>query len=95
MTADMLIAHNMAFDLPFISMELARINQPIPSKGAFCTMENGRWATFNGKSPKLSELCFALDVSYDQAAAHAADYDVEVMMQCFFKCVYRGVFKLV
>lgn len=36
-------------------------------------MENGRWATYDGKSPKLGELCFALGIEYDEGSAHAAE----------------------
>lgn len=87
------IAHNMDFDGPFIGMELVRVGQPVPTFDTFCTMKNGRGATFDGKSPKLLELCFALGVAYDKAKAHAADYDVEVMMECFWRGLDRGFFK--
>lgn len=89
-----LIAHNFGFDGPFIFGELLRVGLPVPSTDSYCTMENGRWATFNGKSPKLEELCEALGVNYDGAAAHAADYDTEVLAQCFLKGLDRGAFEL-
>ena len=92
--SDCLIAHNFGFDGPFILGELVRVNCNVPTTPSFCTMENGRWATFNGKLPKLSELCFALGVNYDQEAAHAADYDTDVTAQCLFKGIERGFFKL-
>lgn len=92
--ASLLIAHNFAFDGPFITSELVKSSTPVPSTPSFCTMENGRWATFDGKLPKLAELCMSLGVRYDQAAAHAADYDVLVMMECFFKAKERGFFKV-
>ncbi|KCY89039.1 hypothetical protein J831_3542, partial [Acinetobacter baumannii 25691_8] len=40
-------------------------------------------------------LCFALNIDYDPNAAHAADYDVDVMMQCFFAGLDRGFYKIV
>ena len=43
---------------------------------------------------RLSELCFALGVEYDPNAAHAADYDTEVLAQCLFAGIDRGFFKL-
>lgn len=92
--SDLLIAHNVAFDCPFIAAEIARMGLSVPKTDAFCTMENGRWATFDGKLPKLSELCFALDVDYDAETAHAADYDVIVMMDCLFKGINRGAFAI-
>lgn len=90
--SDLLIAHNMGFDGPFIGAELLRAGQLLPNAQSFCTMENGRWACFDGKFPKLQELCFALDVDYDPAQAHAALYDVERMMECYFKAMDRGFY---
>jgi len=90
----LVIAHNAAFDCPFVAAELARLGIAAPSVACFCTMENSRWATPNGKLPRLEELCFALDIGYDPTKAHAADYDVEVMMACFFKGFERGVYAL-
>lgn len=90
--SSLLIAHNMGFDGPFIAGELGRVGMAVPNVPSFCTMESGRWACFDGKLPKLMELCFALDVTYDPSAAHAADYDVMVMMECFWKARDRGFF---
>jgi DNA polymerase-3 subunit epsilon len=92
--ADLAVAHNKGFDLPFICLELVRVGQSIPNVESFCTMDNGRWATFDGKSPKLMELCFALGVPYDPKLAHAAEYDVERMMDCFWRGLDRGWYKL-
>lgn len=91
--SSLLIAHNMGFDGPFIAGELARVGLAVPMTASFCTMENGRWACYDGKSPKLSELCFALGVGYDPSKAHAADYDVMTTMACFWKGVDRGFFQ--
>ena len=92
--ADLLIAHNMGFDGPFIAAELIRVGQKAPDVHALCTMENARWACPDGKLPRLGELCFALGVDYDTSKAHGAEYDVSVMMDCFFKGHMRGFYKL-
>jgi len=91
-SSGLLIAHNAAFDGPFVAAELTRAKRLVPKIECFCTMETSRWATPNGKLPRLDELCFALGVEYDPGKAHAADYDVEVMMQCFLKGYDRGVY---
>ena len=88
------VAHNAEFDLPFIGMELMRIGMKVPTIDVFCTMESGRWATPTGKLPSLKELCFACDVPYDPEAAHAADYDVDRMVECLWKGADWGFFKL-
>lgn len=93
-TADLLIAHNMGFDGPFIASELTRVGVDCPNIHSLCTMENARWACPDGKLPRLGELCFALGVEYDTSKAHAAHYDVEVMMNCFFKGLNRGFYEL-
>jgi DNA polymerase-3 subunit epsilon len=92
--ADVLIAHNMAFDGPFIAAELLRIGITPPSVPVFCTMENARWATGHGKLPKLSELCWSLFVDYDPAKAHAAEYDVLVMLQCLKRGLASGHYQI-
>ncbi len=91
---DILVAHNVAFDAPFIGEELIRVGQPVPDIKTFCTMSNGRWATPTGKNPKLGELCWALEVDYDPSQAHGAGYDVDVMMQCLWKGIDRNLFQL-
>lgn len=92
--SDVLICHNMAFDGPFIALELARIGLDIPQVETLCTMKEGRWATPMGKNPNLGELCFALGVEFDKDNAHAADYDVDKMMECFWKGLDRGFYEL-
>jgi DNA polymerase-3 subunit epsilon len=96
---DLLIAHNGdAFDIPFVIEEFLRIGTDISSFAekikSFDTMLQGRWATANGKVPNLGELCFACDVDYDAETAHAADYDVDVMMKCFFFGLDNGFYTL-
>lgn len=92
---DLLVAHNgNGFDLPFIAAELLRIGQPIPDVQAVDTMVQGRWATPMGKLPNLGEFCFATGVDYDKSKAHAAEYDVQVMMEGFFVALRKGFIQL-
>lgn len=92
---DVVVAHNGdGFDLPFIAAELLRIGQPIPDVESVDTMLQGRWATPNGKMPNLGEFCFATGVSYDKEMAHAAEYDVQVMLEGFFLAHREGFIKL-
>lgn len=92
--AELLVAHNMGFDGPFIAAELMRVGQPVPDVYSLCTMESARWACPDGKLPRLGELCFALGVDYDPSKAHGAEYDVSVMMDCFFRGLTRGFYEL-
>ena len=93
--ADLIVAHNgHGFDMPFTAGEILRIGQPLPKTPCFDTMLEGRWATPMGKLPSLRELCFACGVEYDTEKAHAADYDVDVMMASFFVGYDKGFFKI-
>ena len=95
---DCLVAHNGdGFDFPFLYQEFDQANiqiEDIPDTYPFDTMVEGRWATLNGKFPSLEELCFSVDVDYQQADAHAADYDTDVMMKSVWKGVDLGRFVL-
>lgn len=82
--ADFYMAHNAEFDTGFLKQELKRIGLELPNNPVICTMNGGLWATPDGKKPNMMELCYALDVSYDKAKAHAAAYDVEKMVECYW-----------
>lgn len=89
------VAHNgEGFDLPFVWGEFLRVGVPMPEVRLVDTMLQGRWATHDGAVPNLGALCFASGVPYDTTKAHGATYDVEVMMDCFFRHWQRGFFRL-
>lgn len=94
-SCDVVVAHNgLEFDYRFYLQEFARVGVADPDFYPFDTMQSGRWACPDGKVPLLRELCFSSGVTYDPSKSHAADYDVEVMMQSFFYGLRRGVFVL-
>ncbi len=92
---DLLLAHNMNFDLPFLATELAREGYEVPPDlECLCTAEKGRAVTPMGNFPSLKALCWAMDVDYDDTAAHAADYDIMRTMEAFFTGITRGLYAL-
>jgi DNA polymerase-3 subunit epsilon len=92
-STNLLITHNgIGFDKPFIDAEMVRIGLSPIQMPMVDTMTEARWATPNGKFPKLAELCFSLGVEYDPTKAHAALYDVQVMMECYFMGIKKGFF---
>ena len=100
-SVDLVVAHNgggpayeQGFDYPFLKMEYERIGEPMPEKPWFDTMVHGTFATDLGKSPSLKELCFALDVDYDDSLAHKGDYDTAVLRDCFFNGLRWKWYKL-
>lgn len=93
--AEVLVAHNgIDFDFPLLSKSLNDIGLELPTGEGFDTMLEGRWATVDGKLPKLGELCFATDVDYNEDEAHAALYDVDCMMKALFQGIKLGFYKL-
>lgn len=90
--ADLIVIHNARFDAPFLRFELENSGQQAPSVPVYDTMAESRWATPEGKWPKLGELCFACGVSYSSDEAHAAEYDVNKMMECFKAIKEQGFF---
>lgn len=91
--SDWVVAHNgRRFDFPFLEKELSGAGYHLPRVKLLDTMLSGRWATPMGKCPSLEELCFACGIEYDRSQAHAAGYDVEVMMQSFFAARNKGFF---
>jgi DNA polymerase-3 subunit epsilon len=89
------VAHNGDdFDFPFLDREFRRIGTILTWPQRFDTMKLARWATHNGKLPKLGELATTLDIPYDPNQAHAAEYDVRVMAKCFFEGRRLGFFKI-
>lgn len=93
--AEVIIAHNgKGFDMPFVNGEFNRIGIGSVNAPLVDTMLQARWATPMGKLPNLGELCFACGVDYDPSKAHAADYDVKVMMESFFVGLEGGFFTI-
>jgi DNA polymerase-3 subunit epsilon len=94
-SADLVVGHNwIGFDGPFVDYEMQRVSLPKLTKPTFDTMLEGRWATPTGLVPNLGALCWAAGIEYDASQAHAAEYDVDVMMQAFFRGLDWGFFKI-
>jgi DNA polymerase-3 subunit epsilon len=92
--ADFVIGHNIReFDWPFTNQELRRVGLPALDKPLVDTMLEGRWAKPDGTVPNLGALCWACEVDYDPANAHAASYDVQVMVEAYFRALDWGFFK--
>ena len=90
-----IVAHNAQFDIGFLAHHMAEAGYPLPDDLIiFDTMTEGMTASYDSKAPSLREFCWSMGVEYDPAKAHAADYDVKVMMQAFFVALERGHFTL-
>lgn len=87
------VAHNANFDAMFLANEYRIACTDLPKIQMVDTIDS-RWATPNGKAPKLGELCFALGILYDPALAHAAEYDTDRTVECYLRGIDRGFFTL-
>lgn len=95
--AEVIVAHNIDYDLKVVCAELARQKrlddiQILQHKRNFCTMLTGTSvcqipsAYGNYKWPSLSELYRFLHGS-EMGQAHRALFDVEATASCFFKLI--------
>lgn len=97
--SEMLIAHNINFDIKIIGAEFyrKRIENSLDDIDKFCTMQTAtdycRIPHINGRGfkwPKLTELHIKLfDEGFD--GAHDALADVKACARCFFEMKERGI----
>jgi DNA polymerase III epsilon subunit-like protein len=96
-TAEVLVAHNMAFDEMIVGAELLRKNKHniIPRKKRICTMQSGVNlcripSKYGFKWPKLTELHYKLfDTDFEDA--HNAYVDISITAKCFWKMKALGI----
>jgi DNA polymerase III epsilon subunit-like protein len=103
--ADVLVGHNIEFDIKVISAELYRLGrqddvQLLKFKNNICTKNTstaycripGSWGKY--KWPSLSELYRHL-FGTEIVGSHRALVDVESTLRCFYELEKRGVIRLV
>lgn len=88
--AKMIVIHNARFDAPMLRYELECAGYKVPEVPVYDTMTESTWATHDGKWPRLGQLCYALGVTYNPEEAHAAEYDVNKMMECYWGLTSMG-----
>lgn len=98
--ADILVAHNINFDLKIIKAEMFRknLNTNLNNKQLICTMEASTNfcnipSDYGYKWPKLSELHIKL-FGTDFQEAHNASVDIEATVKCFWKLIEMKIIKL-
>ena len=80
-SADLVVAHNVAFDFSFMRAEYERLNQVFRVKNEFCSMKKTtpicclmRTNSKGYKYPKLQELCAFLGISDCEIQKIASDF---------------------
>lgn len=96
---DIIVAHNMDFDINVLGAEMIRIKvKPNRKLKRICTMQNSTDlcqlpGQYGYKWPRLEELYqFLFNGKF--GGAHDALNDVHACKECFFELVKRGVVKL-
>lgn len=103
--ADVIIGHNIEFDMKVISAELYRefYKNPIEDKPTICTMKSGtdfcklinpHYGAGGYKYPKLAELYQKL-FDRPMGEAHTALKDISNTAECYFEMKSRGIIKAV
>lgn len=70
LSSNVIIGHNIKYDLSVLSKALYRYNMPVPAFQYLCTLELSR-SLFSASSYKLSNLLGSIGVSYDEHNALA------------------------
>jgi DNA polymerase III subunit epsilon len=86
MRAEVVVAHNIAFDEKIVGAEYirARMEDPLLGKAAYCTMNESKAQLNLFKRPKLIELHQALfGEGFD--GAHGAMADIEATARCYWE----------
>lgn len=93
-----LVAHNAAFDGPFLQAWFERLGIYLPARRqVLCTMQRAIWYFAENhhlvppKDYKLATLCQYFGVTYHAAAAHEALADVSATVQ-LYRAMLDGVF---
>lgn len=82
--ADIVVAHNKAFDQKVFEAEMTRQGRGQFSKQWLCTLTEIPYPE-KYACKKLSHLAWEHDIQVDRRRLHRADYDVEIMLQLLHK----------
>ena len=80
-----LVAHNASFDMSFMDAACAKLNKPKLTNTVIDTLTLAQVLMDKMKSYRLGNVAKKLDINYDDAIAHRADYDADVLASVFEK----------
>ncbi|NLW15092.1 MAG: PolC-type DNA polymerase III [Erysipelothrix sp.] len=80
-----LVAHNASFDIDFLDEILRKHGRPPLDNTVIDTLNLARVLYENRRSYRLGSVARLLKITYDDAVAHRADYDAELLSNVFFQ----------
>ena len=80
-----ILAHNAKFDIGFLNAALHRFNLPSLSNTVIDTLDLAKALLKDKKYYRLGVIAKHFKIPYDDAGAHRADYDTEVLLQVYQK----------
>ena len=92
----LIISHNALYDMEKINNELKYYNLPLFDKYQFrCSMRifKERFKYFSNKFCQLKQCCLFLEIEYDKAQLHLAEYD-SLLLGKVLEIIYTGAYKI-
>ncbi len=83
-----IVTHNASFDYPLLKQEILRNGGPELNNPVIDTLNLFLYLTPGKRSHNLGALCKFFKVDYDKDSAHRADYDAEVLGNCWMQMIY-------
>ena len=80
-----ILAHNAKFDIGFLNVALNRLNRPCLTNTFIDTLDLAKALLKDKKYYRLGVVAKHFRIPYDEAGAHRADYDAEVLLQVYHK----------
>ena len=78
-----LVSHNATFDVGFLNEALKNNNMEQMKNPVIDTLPISRYLFPDQRSHRLEALCRNFSVTYSESSAHRADYDAQVLQECF------------
>lgn len=87
-TYDLVVAHNLSYDMDIVNMEFERLNRKIIWPKGICTVEGTEWL----KGYRLSLTALHEELFGEKfTGAHRAEEDVRALARCYIELVNREI----
>ncbi len=84
-----IVTHNAEFDFSFLQEELANLGLPLLTNPVIDTLSLSQFLYPEDRNHRLGTLCRKFEVVYDEDSAHRADYDAQVLNDCWMPMLVK------